>query len=140
MTYLLDTNLLSDSVSSRPNKGVAAWLKATPLIESYISVITIGEIKQGIARLPETHPRKSQLGHWLENDVMIGFRGRVLTIDAAVMLSWGELTANLDRIGRALPLLDSLIAAQAVHYQLTLITHNEKDFRGTGLTVVNPWE
>lgn len=140
MTYLLDTNLLSESIAPQPNKGVIAWLKATPVMESYISAITIGEIKRGIARLPDSHSRKNQLDRWLEKDVMVSFRGRVLTIDAAVMLAWGELTANLDRIGRTLPLLDSLIAAQAVYYQLILVTRNEKDFHGTDLTVIDPWE
>lgn len=139
MTYLLDTNVLSESVSARPDEKVIAWLKATPLADTYISAITIGEIKRGIEKLPDTHPRKSQLNEWLENEVLRRFSGRIVPIDAALMLQWGKLIASLERQGRTLPLMDSLLAAQAIYHQLTLVTRNVKDFSDTGVALIDPW-
>jgi predicted nucleic acid-binding protein len=137
MTYLLDTCLISESAAPRPNAGVIAWLQATPVTEAYLSALTIGEIKRGIARLPDTHARKQRLNDWLENDVLARFQGRILAIDAAVMLAWGEL---LGRQGPTPPLMDSLIAAQAIYHRLTLVTRNEKDFHGLGVRILNPWQ
>ena len=139
MTYLLDTNVLSESVAPKANPVVIEWLQKTLVSECYISALTIGEIKRGIEKLPDIHPRKRQLGRWLEDEVMARFLGRIVAVDAAVMLEWGKLTASLERLERALPLMDSLLAAQAFHYQLTLVTRNERDFQGIGIVVVNPW-
>ncbi len=137
MTYLLDTCLISESAVPRPNAGVIAWLQATPVAESYLSAVTIGEIKRGIARLPDTHARKQRLNDWLENDVLARFQGRILALDAAVMLAWGDLTG---RVGQTPPLMDSLIAAQAIYHGLTLVTRNEKDFHSLGVRLLNPWQ
>ena len=140
MSYLLDTNVLSESVSARPDQKVIAWLKATPLADTYVSAITIGEIKRGIEKLPDTHPRKAQLNDWLEGELLRRFSGRIVAIDAAVMLEWGRLIASLERQGRAMPLMDSLLAAQAIGHQLTLVTRNVKDFSETGVVTINPWD
>lgn len=140
MTYLLDTCLLSESVTQRPNAGVIAWLQATPVAECFLSAITIGEIKRGIANLPDTHQKKQRLNDWLTKDVLTRFQGRILAIDAAVMLDWGDLVGTLDRQGQTPPLMDSLIAAQALHNRLILVTRNEKDFRGLSVSILNPWQ
>jgi tRNA(fMet)-specific endonuclease VapC len=139
VTYLLDTCVLSESIARRPNEGVVNWLRATPIGASYLSAITIGEIKRGIARLPDEHQRRPQLNQWLDGEVLVQFRGRILALDSTVMLLWGETTGWLNREGRAIPLLDSLIAAQAIVNHLTLVTRNEKDFHGLNVRILNPW-
>lgn len=139
MTYLLDTNVLSESVAPKANPAVMEWLQATLVSECYISALTIGEIKRGLEKLPDAHPRKRLLDSWLETELLPRFLGRIVAVDAAVMLEWGKLTASLERQGRALPLMDSLLAAQAFHHQLKLVTRNERDFQGIGIVVVNPW-
>lgn len=70
---------------------------------------------------------------------MLRFKGRILPLDAGVMLTWGELTARLEKAGRTLPAIDSLVPALALHHQLHLVTRNEKDFLGTGVQIINPW-
>lgn len=137
MTYLLDTCVISESVAQRPNAGVIAWLQATPVGESYLSALTIGEIKRGVARLPDMHARKQQLNDWLNNEVMTRFRGRILALDAAVMLAWGDLIGGQSQTP---PLMDSLIAAQAIYHRLILVTRNEKDFHALGVRILNPWQ
>ena len=140
MTYLMDTNILSEPIVPRPNSGVISWLKSITLAECFISALTIGEIKHGIEKLPDRHPRKAGLETWLQNDLLAQFLGRILVIDAAVMLEWGVLVGWAERQGRPIPLVDSLIAAQARYYQLTLVTRNDKDFRAAGCKTINPWE
>lgn len=140
MTYLLDTNVISESVSAQPNAGVIAWLQSITVTESHISAISVGEIKRGIEKLEETHPRKQRLNQWLENEILNRFLGRILVIDSPVMLTWGMLVGTLDRQGRSLPLMDSLMAAQALSHQLILVTRNDKDFQGTGVKLLNPWQ
>lgn len=140
MTYLLDTNVISESVSAQPNDGVMGWLQSITVTESRISAITVGEIKRGIEKLEETHPRKQRLNQWLENEILNRFLGRILVIDSPVMLTWGMLVGKLDRQGRTLPLMDSLMAAQALSHQLILVTRNDKDFQGTGVKLLNPWQ
>lgn len=140
MTYLLDTNVISESVSAQPNDGVMGWLQSITVTESRISAITVGEIKRGIEKLEETHPRKRRLNQWLENEILNRFLGRILVIDSPVMLAWGMLVGKLDRQGRTQPLMDALMAAQALSHQLILVTRNDKDFQGTGVKLLNPWQ
>ena len=76
---------------------------------------------------------------WLEDDLLLRFRGRILPIDIAVMLVWGLLVADLEERGRPLPAIDSLIAATCLRTKLDLVTRNESDFAHSGVTVINPW-
>jgi tRNA(fMet)-specific endonuclease VapC len=101
-------------------------------------VITIGELRKGIEKLPSS-TRKDGLAAWLTTDLVLRFSGRILPLDIDVMLTWGQLTGQLERIGRPLPAIDSLIAALALHYSYTLATRNEADFKDTGVAVINPW-
>jgi toxin FitB len=138
MSYLLDTNVISELVSKRPNKSVITWIDGIDDQLVYLSVITVGEIKRGIERLPEAK-RRDDLVNWLNEDLLIRFDNKILTIDVPVILAWGTLIADLESRGRALPAIDSLIAATALQHELHLVTRNEKDFEGTGVIVINPW-
>lgn len=139
MKYLLDTNVISELVAKQPEPKVVNWLDNRDESLIYLSVITLGEIKKGIERLPDTR-RKIELHAWLTDELLIRFQGRILMLDTEVMLTWGNLTAALEQKGRKLPAIDSLVAAIALHGQLTLVTRNEDDFADTGVTVLNPWK
>jgi tRNA(fMet)-specific endonuclease VapC len=137
MNYLLDTNVISELVAKHPKATVLEWVRS---IESlYLSVITIGEIKKGIEKLPAS-ARKEELSAWLVNDLLKRFERRLVMVDVDVMLAWGELTARLERNGRMMPSIDALIAALALVGNFTLVTRNTGDFDGVGINLVNPWE
>lgn len=138
MKYLLDTNVISELVTRRPNRHVISWIDGIDDQLVYLSVITIGEIKRGIEKLPGSQ-RKADLDKWLKEDLLIRFDEKILTIDIPIIMVWGNLIANLESQGRRLPAIDSLIAATALHYDLHLVTRNENDFEGTGVVVINPW-
>jgi len=138
MKYLLDTCVISELIARRPNRQVISWIDGIDDERFYLSVITIGEIQRGIKKLPESN-RRDALEQWLAEELLIRFKGRLVAIDATVMLAWGELVARLEERGRKLPAFDSLIAAITVHHDFHLVTRNEKDFAGTELRIINPW-
>jgi predicted nucleic acid-binding protein len=142
MKYLLDTNVISELVARQPNRQVIEWIHRIDSLEPenlYLSVITIGELRKGIEKLPDS-PRKDTLLAWLMDDLLVRFDGRVLSVDVEVMLAWGELTGRSERKGRKLPAIDSLIAALAIRRECILVTRNESDFVDTGAKVINPWQ
>jgi predicted nucleic acid-binding protein len=139
MRFLLDTSVISELVASQPESHVVRWVDSLDEDRLYLSVITIGEIKKGIERLPDSR-RKRELAEWLEADLLIRFEDRILAIDAPTILIWGELTADLETQGRRMPAIDSLIAATALQGRLRLVTRNEHDFANSGVAVINPWE
>ena len=138
MTYLLDTCLISELVAKRPNQKVVDWLDNQTPEMLYLSVITMGEIAKGIHKL-DSSQRKYSLQIWLTQTLPNRFSGRILGIEVATMLLWGELMGRLEKQGRSLPVMDSLIAAIALQNSLSLVTRNENDFAGTGVEIVNPW-
>jgi toxin FitB len=139
MKYLLDTCIVSELIAKQPNQTVLTWLNAQNESDVFISVITIGEITKGIRKLPDSR-RKSTLENWLQQDLRLRFSGRILSVDLDTMLLWGDLIAKLELQGRSLPLMDSLIATIALQHSLILVTRNEKDFSGTGTTILNPFK
>lgn len=138
MTYLLDTCLISETITKQPNQQVLDWLDAQLSEILYLSVITIGEIAKGISKLTVSK-RKESLTKWLNETLPHRFKNRILGLDIATMILWGNLVAELEQNGRPLPAMDSLIAATAVQNSLTLVTCNEKDFAGTKVLIINPW-
>lgn len=139
MSFLLDTCVISELVAKQPNPAVLHWVDSIDENMMFLSAITIGEIKRGIEKLPDSS-RKSALEDWLESDLLIRFRDKILSIDAAVMLVWGQLAADLEKQGKPMPAVDSLIAATCLQGKLDLVTRNESDFVNSGVTVINPWE
>lgn len=135
MNYLLDTNIISDLVSSKPNKNVAKWVESVPQNTLYLSVLTLGEIRSGIERR-EDGKRKNQLIAWLEHQLPQWFAGRILLVDHQVADRWGYLVGGTKR---TLPMIDSLLAATALTNNLVMVTRNVKDFDMQGLEVINPF-
>jgi toxin FitB len=138
MKYLLDTCVVSELIAKQPNQTVLDWLNTQPNQDLYLSAITIGELVKGIGKLPDSK-RKSSLQDWFDDDLLVRFAARILPLDLDAMVLWGKLISRLEPQGRILPLMDSLIAAIALQGAFTLVTRNEKDFAGTGLTIFNPW-
>ena len=138
ITHLLDTCLISELVAKRPNQKVVDWLDSQTPELMYLSVVTMGEIAKGIQKLGESQ-RKDSLQIWLTQVLPTRFSGRILGIEVATMLLWGELVGRLEKQGRSLPVMDSLIAAIALQNSLSLVTRNENDFAGTDVEIVNPW-
>jgi predicted nucleic acid-binding protein len=135
MSYLLDTNILSETVRRKPNKSVITWLDQLPGEALYVSVLTLGEIRKGIETLADGKQRE-KLRLWLEHELPEWFGGRVLPVDLAVADRWGRLLAE---IGRPVPTTDSLLAATALHHELRVVTRNSADFEYPGLEVINPF-
>jgi hypothetical protein len=135
LSYLIDTNVLSELRKREPNANVAQWFAQRPASTLYLSVLTLGELRKGIDALPEA-PRKLALLDWLQAELPMFFSGRILSVDAKVADRWGRLVAQA---GRPLPAIDSLLAATALTHGLTLITRNIKDFQHPDLAVLDPW-
>jgi toxin FitB len=138
MKYLLDTCVLSEFKKKEPEQRIINWIEAQVEESLFLSVITIGEIQKGISLLPVSKRRKA-LETWLDS-LIYRYDNRVLTIDDRVMRRWGELTGELEKKGRVLPLLDSLIAATTLVHDMVLITRNEDDFALTKVKLLNIWQ
>lgn len=136
MSYLVDTNVLSELVRNQPAEAVARWFEAIPPQEIYVSVITLGELRRGVERLAES-PKRTRLRRWLEHELLAGMQDRVLPVDQAVAERWGRLMAESER---TLPAFDSLLAATALHHHLDMVTRNKKDFQHAGLHCIDPWQ
>jgi len=134
MSYLLDTNIISELVRPKPAKAVLAWFENIPSEALHISVLTLGEIRKGVEQMPDG-ARREKLRLWLEHDLADWFETRVLPIDIQVADRWGRLIAQM---GRPVPSIESLLAATALHHELRLVTRNQKDFEYPGLEVINP--
>lgn len=135
MSYLVDTNVLSELRRKVPNPGVLQWFEDRPASSLFLSVLTLGEIRKGIEAISEQH-RRQALVDWLETELNAFFTGRILPVDIAVADRWGRLVATA---GRPLPAIDSLLAATALTCDLVLVTRNTKDFDGLGVSLINPW-
>ncbi|SFV58774.1 VapC toxin protein [hydrothermal vent metagenome] len=141
MKYLLDTNIISEFISKKPNAKVINYINSLDEKDIYLSVITLGEIRFGIEKLDKEHQLKKieSLSHWLNNDLMQRFEGRISNIDSDIMLQWGKINAQLQKVGRPMPIMDSLIASSCLAKGYTLITRNEKDFYHFELEMINPF-
>jgi predicted nucleic acid-binding protein len=137
--FLLDTNCVSELVRVRPEPRVIDWMDAADEGLLYLSVLTLGEIRKGLASLAQG-TRRTRLETWLDVELRARFSGRVLPIDEQVADRWGLLAAQAKRKGIALPIVDGLLAATALHYNLTVVSRNASDFASAHVPVVNPWE
>jgi predicted nucleic acid-binding protein len=118
--FLLDTNCISEVVSVRPDSHVLAWMDVADERALHLSVLTLGEIRKGIVTLVEGK-RRAQLETWLEIDLRKRFEGRILPVDEATANRWGMLAGDMKRKGRPIPAVDAMIAATALHHNLTVV-------------------
>ena len=137
--YLLDTNCISELVSARPQPSVVEWVESADESLLYLSVLTLGEIRKGLALLSQGK-RRTRLETWLDVELRARFSGRILPIDSAVADRWGLLAAQAKTQGKALSVIDGLLAATALHHNLTIVSRNVGDFAHVQVPVLNPWK
>jgi toxin FitB len=136
--FLLDTNVISELVKPRPEPSVVSWIEDIDENLLHLSVLTLGEIRKGVAALPQS-ARRTALEAWLESDLRLRFSKRILPIDEQVADRWGSLAGQAQKDGHSLPVIDGLLASTAIHHNLTLVTRNIGDVAATGVTAFNPW-
>ena len=136
MSYLLDTNIICELVNKNPQPEVIHWVNQIPSHALFLSVLTLGEIRKGVEKISDQR-RKQKIVLWLENELLETFHNRVLPITREISDRWGRLRYLAKR---PLPAIDSLLAATALHHDMTLVTRNLKDFQGLGLEIINPWK
>ena len=134
MSYLLDTNVVSETRRQQPEPRVMRWLEASGPDAHFVSVLTVGEIAKGIARRRRRDPEGAdRLVRWLTGLRQL-FTERILAVGDAEAACWGDLAGR-----RELPVIDGLLAATAPVHDLTLVTRNTKDFGRTGTRLLDPW-
>lgn len=138
MSFLLDTNVVAEWVRERPNEGVVAWLAEVDEDRVFLSVVTLAELRHGIARL-SSGVRRTRLEDWLAVDLPLRFEGRILAIESNIALAWGDVVAERVQAGRPIGAMDAFIAATARVYDLEVVTRNARDFEGSVRSALNPW-
>lgn len=139
MNDLLDTNIITEVSRRQPNEGVVRWLEHAPEAQLYLSVLTLGEIRKGIAKLGASK-RQTELSEWLEEVLTPRFAGRILDVDVGTAILWGHLSGEAEQRGQPLPVIDTLLAATALRHELILVTRNERDFTRYPIELLNPWQ
>ncbi len=139
MSFLLDTNVVSEWVKPQPDPRVADWLVRADEESVFLSVITFGEIRQGIELLAPGR-RRDQLSAWLQDELPSRFGGRILPLDREIAEAWGVVMARGRKAGASLSTMDAFIAATAAVHGLALVTRDVRDFAAVGIALVNPWE
>jgi predicted nucleic acid-binding protein len=138
VSFLLDTNVVSEWVKSRPDRSVVAWLAAVDEDQVFISVVTLAELRYGIERMT-AGSRRNRLARWLRDDLPPRFERRILSIDHIVADAWGKVVARSEAAGRPIGAMDAFIAATAEAHGLILVTRNVSDFEASVKAIINPW-
>src|SRR6056297_927622 len=138
MSFLIDTCCISELVKKKPNPNVLKWFTDQDEFSMYISVITFGELRKGIEKLPDSK-KKKELNQWVKEDLNSRFKNRILSINMEEVNRWGKILATAENKGKPLPAIDSLIAATAQVHNLSVVTRNTQVIEGSGVDVINPW-
>jgi predicted nucleic acid-binding protein len=138
MNYLLDTCLISELAKSKPDQKVVDWILSENETSFYISVLTFGELHKGVEKLPESK-KKEELRIWIADELKNRFQNRVIGIDMRVSILWGKIQCFAEKNGKPMPVIDSLIAATGIAYDLTVVTRNVTDMEQSGVKLFIPW-
>jgi predicted nucleic acid-binding protein len=137
--FLLDTNCISELVRPKPEPRVVEWMEAVDERLLHLSVLTLGEIRKGVGALAQSK-RRTHLQTWLDVDLQTRFTGKIVPIDRVIAGRWGWLAAEAKHKGKSLSVIDGLLAATAIHHNLTIVSRNASDFTVTQVQILNPWE
>jgi len=137
VNYLLDTCVLSELVKPAPNSNVIIWINGIPSERLFLCSLTIGEIRKGLTKLPESK-KKEKLTDWL-NTLLENYQDRIHSIDITVAENWGVMQGKAEKKGMPMSSIDSLISATAYTHNLIIVTRNENDFHTSNLSIINPW-
>jgi hypothetical protein len=138
VSFLLDTNVVSEWVRPRPDPGVVAWLEAVDEDRVFLSVVTLAELRHGVERMA-AGDRRRRLDAWLRDELPMRFEGRLLPVDEPVADAWGRVMAEREASGLRIEVMDAFIAATARVHSLALVTRNTSDFAPSVRDIVNPW-
>ena len=138
MSFLLDTNVVSEWTRPRPDEGVVRWLAEVDEDLLFLSAITLAELRRGVERMTPGS-RRTRLEDWLTTDMRLRFEHRVLAVDEDIADQWGRVVAQSEAIGRPISSMDAFLAATAIQRDLTMVTRNVSDFARLGLSITNPW-
>jgi predicted nucleic acid-binding protein len=138
LKWLIDTHVISESTSSRPQAMVLAWIAGQPAEDLAISIVTMAELRDGAETAP-TNERRGSLLHWIERQVEPAFRNRILPVTIDILADWLALARRLAAARQPRSAPDLLIAATARVHGLVVVTRNWRDFALTGVPVFNPW-
>ncbi|OQY01330.1 MAG: hypothetical protein B6I26_04605 [Desulfobacteraceae bacterium 4572_130] len=138
MNYVLDTCVVSELIKPIPTASVIKWLASIPPEQLFLSVLTVGEIKRGIMKLPESK-KKAHLIVWFET-LLTDYQDRIVPVDLAVAEAWGTLQTQAEISGQKMAIIDGYIAATASAHQMMIVTRNEDDFAVCHQNVINPWK
>ena len=138
MAFLLDTNVVSETIRPRPEKRVLDWIEAQVPTDLFLAAQTIGELVRGARKVKE-QARRERFEKWIERDLDRQFDGRVLPFDGRTAAVWGRLMGDGDRAGRPPAAADAQIAAVAIQHELILVTRNVKDFVNFDIRLLDPW-
>lgn len=139
MSFLLDTNVISEGAKPRPDPAVMDWLGSVDEDQLFLSVISLAELRHGVERLDDGR-RKAALDLWLSEELPTRFDDRLLIVDMATADHWGHVVARAHSVGRPIGAMDAFLAAVAERHQLTLVTRNVSDFDRIGVRLFNPWD
>ena len=137
--FLLDTNIPSELIRTRPDPRVEKWVYAQDEQSLHLSVVSIGELRRGFVILPASK-RRTELERWFENDLLPRFQGRILAVTQPIADRWGVMDGQCQLKGTPLNTADGMIAATAMEHGLTIVTRNVRDYAGLGVQVFNPWD
>lgn len=137
MSFLLDTNALSEVTRPRPDKSFMTWLGALDEGQVFIRILTVGEIRRGIWRLPEGRRRRELEA--ANEQLITDYADRILGVDDIVAMEWPRLSSQLSLAGVVIGAVDELLVATALFHDLTMVTRNTRHFRDAGCRLLCPW-
>jgi toxin FitB len=138
VSFLLDTNVLSEASKPQPDDTVKAWLHSVDEDMLFVSAVTLAELRFGIERLAHG-ARRNSLELWLRESLIERLGSRILVVDSAVAAEWGTLQAQTQSRGRRMNTMDCFLAATARVHQLIMVTRNTEHFAAVGCELFNPW-
>jgi len=130
--------VISEFSKTKPNSKVVKWISSVNEANLFISVFTIGELHKGIEKLPDS-AKKHNLQDWVNNDLKNRFKNKIIELDLKTAVIWGKIHAESELKGQTLPVIDGLIAATGISYELVVVTRNIKDMEISGVALFNPW-
>lgn len=137
MSFLLDTNAVSEWVKPRPDPGLIHWMESADEDRIFISVVSLAELHYGVERMA-AGGRRTRLKQWIQHELPLRFEKRVLPVDINVAEAWSRTVSRHEAAGRPIGAIDAFLAATAEIYRLTLVTRNVSDFPLLK-AVLNPW-
>lgn len=138
MKWLLDTNVVAEGTRDRPARSVVEWIRAKPIEDLAISIVTWAELREGAQSNPDA-ARRRKLIDWIEAEVSVTFQGRTLALTDDILIDWLRLSRRLRGKGSVRDAADLLIAATARIHELTVVTRNTRHFAATGVVLYDPW-